>query len=582
MAGESTTAFVYLRPAARTLTRALPSVALVALVLCYLIPLGARPLIAPDEFRYAEIGREMLASGDWVLPRLAGVLYFEKPVLGYWLTALSLGAFGHGAFAARLPFALSTLASAAVLFALLRRFGPGGRWGAAGAAAFLSSAGVLAIGTTTLLDPLFAFWTTATLAAFFVASERPAGRVRQAWLATSGVACGAAFLTKGLLAFAIPCCAAVPYLLWSGRSRDLLRLAWTPLGMALLTAAPWSLAIATRSGDFWPHFLIDEHWRRFAGGGEAQHPEAFWFFLPVLLVGALPWTPLAPLLCRAPASSSLTRFAICWLAGPLLLLSASSGKLVTYVLPCAAPLCIWMTCGAATLPPERLARALRRLAGGSGAICAALGLALLSPLATALDLDAVIGAGSPGPRLAGAVGLLLTSALATTAALAARPAARALGIGALLPVLFTIAAFWFPALPNHKAPERWLTDRVGPIPGDAIVVADRSFVYPVSWWLRRSDVRVFGNPGELGYGLQQPGQRDRLLYGAELDALLHDPERKQPVAVVARSDHFDPSVHPTPLRRQEQRGAVFAWYAAGEPTQPDQSDGSERRPDRGF
>lgn len=550
------------RPSARNATSRergesgrLAFLALAALAACYLLLLVSRPLVAPDEFRYGEIAREMLTSGDWIVPRLNGLVYFEKPVLGYWITAASLAVFGHGAFAVRLPFALSTLATAALVFGLLRRWGPGSRWAAAGAAAFLSSAGVLAIGTSAVLDALFALCVSASLAALFAASERAPGAARQAWLAASGAACGLAFLTKGFLAFAIPVCVAVPYLLWSRRPRDLLRLAATPLAVALLVAAPWSLAIGLREGDFWRYFVLDEHWRRFAGGASAQHAEPLWFFLPVVLVGALPWTPLAPSLCRLRAPTPLVRFAICWFAAPLLLLSASSGKLATYALPCAAPLCVWMTCGAAGLAPDRLARRLRWTAVAVAACAALVALALLTPWAATLDPQ---GAGA-APRLAAAGVTALAAGLAAIASRRARPGAGALGIGAALPLLFSIAGIWLP-VPAAKAPERFLSERVGAIPDDATVVADRSFVHPVCWWLRRADVHVLGAPGELVYGLQRPGQAHRLLPDPALDALVRDAQRTRPVVVIARRDHFDPIPDPTLLRSEEQAGAVFALY----------------------
>src|SRR4030042_2281837 len=69
--------------------------------LVYLVPLGVRPMLIPDEFRDAEIPREMLAAGDWVVPHLDGLRYFEKPVLGYWLNAAAIALFGENAFAVR-------------------------------------------------------------------------------------------------------------------------------------------------------------------------------------------------------------------------------------------------------------------------------------------------------------------------------------------------------------------------------------------------------------------------------------------------------------------------------------------------
>ena len=71
--------------------------------------LDARKLQHPDEGRYAEIAREMLASGDWVTPRLDGLKYFEKPPLQYWLTAAAFSVFGSGEWGARLPPALGTV-----------------------------------------------------------------------------------------------------------------------------------------------------------------------------------------------------------------------------------------------------------------------------------------------------------------------------------------------------------------------------------------------------------------------------------------------------------------------------------------
>src|SRR5262249_48844072 len=97
-------------------------VLLVLFVLVYLLPLGVRPLASPDEVRYGQIAREMIMSGDWVSPHFNGVRYFEKPVLGHWLNALSLTALGENPYAVRLPVALATGLSALIVFLLARRF----------------------------------------------------------------------------------------------------------------------------------------------------------------------------------------------------------------------------------------------------------------------------------------------------------------------------------------------------------------------------------------------------------------------------------------------------------------------------
>jgi hypothetical protein len=78
-------------------------IAILCFVFVYLLPIGFRPMIVPDEVRYAEIPREMIATGDWIVPRLNGLYYFEKPVLGYWITAASMLTFGENPFAVRFP-----------------------------------------------------------------------------------------------------------------------------------------------------------------------------------------------------------------------------------------------------------------------------------------------------------------------------------------------------------------------------------------------------------------------------------------------------------------------------------------------
>jgi len=87
--------------------------------LVYLAPLGVRPLVVPDESRYAEVPREMVASGDWVVPQLNGLKYYEKPVMGYWVHALSQQVFGQSNFAVRLPCAASIGLVGLLIYTLL-------------------------------------------------------------------------------------------------------------------------------------------------------------------------------------------------------------------------------------------------------------------------------------------------------------------------------------------------------------------------------------------------------------------------------------------------------------------------------
>jgi 4-amino-4-deoxy-L-arabinose transferase len=551
------------RPVVRT--RWLASLLLSGIAASYVTSIAVRPLVAPDEFRYTEIPREMIATRDWVVPRLDGVLYFEKPPLGYWLTALSLEAFGEHPAAARLPGTLATLLTAAIAYALVRHYGAGASAARFTGLGLLTCVELAAIGTGAVLDAMFALGVTATLAALFVAAEHPPGAARQRWLAACGASCGAAFLTKGFLAFAIPIVVAVPYLIWSRRSRDLWRLPWTPLAIALAVAAPWAIAIARSDPDFWPHFVWYEHLRRFTGA-DAPHPEPFWFFLPVIACGALPWfTLLVPALRRraAFASSPLLRLCVCWLVAPVLLLSASSGKLATYALPCFPPLFMLIGDAALAMPRGALVRHLGWIAR------VALVLALLGATVLVLPIPQLAALFAPDETWKRSFGALAALAVAGVciASLHGRAAtARVAALAGAFSLLLGGVAIAFPTAIVPKTPERWLAERVAPIPGDAIVVTDRVFVAAVCWQLHRADIYVVGGRGELRYGLRRPDQRARRLDAASLAALIRDPARTRPVVVIARAGRTWLPEGIAPSRSEIGPFAYFGQYDAPEPT----------------
>ena len=539
--------------------RARAGLLLAGIAACYVAVIAVRPLVAPDEFRYAEVPREMIASGDWVVPRLDGLLYFEKPPLGYWLTALSIRAFGENPVAVRLPFALSTLLTAAIIYALARRYGSRSATAPLAALGFLTSAEVMIVGTTAVLDALFSLCVTAALAALFVASEQRPGGARQSWLAMSGAACGAAFLTKGFLAFAIPIAVAVPYLVWSRRSRDLLRLPWTPLAIAIAIAAPWSIAIARAHPDFWHQFVVNEHLRRFAGS-DAQHPAPFWYFFPVVVGGALPWISVLVDAARQRAASTaspLLRFSACWLVAPLLIVSASSGKLATYALPCFPPLFILLADAAIALPRARLTRHVGWIAG----IAAMLGaVAAVVLLALPFGLTAFYAEDVGATRVLGAGAALVASAIAASALRRPDAMQRAATIAAAASLSFVAAALAFPSGNVPKAPGRWLAQRVGEIPPDAIVAADRNLLHAVCWELRRADVLVLGSAGELRYGLDQPDQSARRIDHKGLAELIRDPARTRAVVVIGRTRRTSLPADLVPDRSETSGEALFGVY----------------------
>jgi len=174
--------------------------------------LGYRHLIKPDEGRYAEIPREMIASGDWLTPRIDGYKYFEKPPLQYWATAASFSAFGLNEWAARLwPGLTGFLGVLLVFWAGNRLFGPPA--GLFGAAVTASSALYVIIGHLLTLDMALSFFMSAAVFGFALAQAEPEERKRRRWMLAAWAAMALAVLTKGLVGAVLPIAAVGAYVL---------------------------------------------------------------------------------------------------------------------------------------------------------------------------------------------------------------------------------------------------------------------------------------------------------------------------------------------------------------------------------
>ena len=259
-------------------------------VLVYLCPIATRPMIVPDEVRYAEIPREMIATGDWIVPRLNGLPYFEKPVMGYWLNALAMLVFGENAFAVRFPSAVSAGLSALMIGLLMRRVVKDRMLELLAPLVFLTCLEVTATGVFGVLDGMLSAFLTMAMTAFYFAAGSSRGSLREkGLLAIFGVCCGLAFLTKGFLAFAVPVVIVVPYMIWAGRWRDLFPMAVIPILAATLIALPWAIAVHLKAPDYWNYFFWEEHIKRFMAD-DAQHKAPVWTYLAAFPVAALPWS----------------------------------------------------------------------------------------------------------------------------------------------------------------------------------------------------------------------------------------------------------------------------------------------------
>jgi 4-amino-4-deoxy-L-arabinose transferase-like glycosyltransferase len=490
--------------------------ALFGAMMLWFLPLGSYRLFNPDEGRYAEIPREMVASGDWVTPRLNALRYFEKPPLQYWATATAYELFGQHEWSARLWAALSGFLGLVLTAWIGTRL-----YGAtAGMLAALVQGGsflYLSLARISTLD----MGLTATLELALVGLLLLVQRTRSerstrtgALLLALGVAL--AFLSKGLVAILIPGSVAGLYLLLS-RDWQLpwrARPWWTLLALAAI-AAPWVLLVERRNPGFAQFFFMHEQFERFLTRVHQRY-EPDWFFVPVLLLGFMPWTPLLPAMARR-----------CWRAarepsaagaaggGPTLLLSLwtvfcfaffslSQSKLVPYILPLFPALGLLAGDTIASTDRARL----RRLLWIAAASWAAVGLVawLLSGSQHFAD-HPELAAGPAVPVVI--ISLLLAAALVGCGAwLAPRrgplPAVAFASLGSLLLVGNLLATA--DHLPRQQAERELIAAASAQLRADTDFYCVDEYLQSIPFYLRRTCTLV-GYRGELDFGLQRAPER---------------------------------------------------------------------------
>ena len=309
---------------------------LVLAVLCgflFFFGLANFGLLGADEPRYAQIGREMLERGDWVTPRLHGEVWLEKPVLYYWFEMVSYKLFGVTDWAARLPAALLGALLVAAIYVFIRRFRPGAEMEAAIITA--SSVAIFAFARGVSTDmPLAVFFSIAMLG-WWAAIE--SGRRR--WLLVFYGSMALAALAKGPVAVFLAALIIAVFVAFTRDLKLILRTLWIPgIALFLLLALPWYVLVQMRNPQFFSEFILSHNLARFSSD-VFRHTRPFWFFLPVLLLGLLPWTTFAVAgAIRAfrtwkALRDRYTLFLFLWAVLPVIFFSLSQSKLPGYILP---------------------------------------------------------------------------------------------------------------------------------------------------------------------------------------------------------------------------------------------------------
>lgn len=316
-------------------------VLLVFALLAWFGTLDYRRLVKPDEGRYAEIPREMVASGDWLTPRLNGIKYFEKPPLQYWTTAAAYKLFGLHAWTARLWTALAGfLTIVLVWWAGRRLLTPAA--GDVAAMVLASNLYFVILGHVNSLDMGLTLFTTLALVGLcFAQRDDASGASRRRWMLVTWFAMGFAVLSKGLAGVVLPGLTLVAYAIVA---RDWLvwrRLSlWPGVLVFLLIAAPWFVAVSMAHPEFPWFFFMEQHVLRYATDVGRREGPAY-YFIAVLALGMLPWTVVAAHALWAQVRRAWQRTApqrlelllLCWIAVVFVFFTVSRSKLPAYVLP---------------------------------------------------------------------------------------------------------------------------------------------------------------------------------------------------------------------------------------------------------
>ncbi|HEX5216379.1 MAG TPA: glycosyltransferase family 39 protein [Vicinamibacterales bacterium] len=356
--------------------------------LTFLWGLGHSAIQDSDEAFYAEAAREMVGSGDWVVPHDNFEERLQKPILYYWLTAATYAVAGVSEAAARFWAGAAGLGLALIAWAAARR------WydeltGLIAGAIVATSFGFVPIARQALPDVPFAFFVSVTIWAAIEASLAPP-RASGRWLYVASAAAGLAMLTKGPLAVVLPGAVLLPLLIWERRRGDgggatfaaAIRPAQFAIAAAifLAVAVPWFAAITERLGaGYLTRFFFEENLERF-GTSRYNERRSVFFYFPIIAGGLLPWSvfgalwlrPLIRWVGRARAMLPAERRLTCWALGPLAVFMTSVGSQPRYILPCLVPLAVLLARAISTHVQAR-ARTFSLTALAAGAVMVLLG-----------------------------------------------------------------------------------------------------------------------------------------------------------------------------------------------------------------
>ncbi|HEX8833109.1 MAG TPA: glycosyltransferase family 39 protein [Abditibacteriaceae bacterium] len=314
--------------------------------------LGGWAFLDPDEGRYGTIPYEMLANADFVTPTQNDIKFFDKPPLLYWTIAASYSLFGYQEWAARLIPALAALAGILMVYALGKRmFGP--RAGLLGAVILGTSLMWPIMAHIVVTDMLVSSLVFIAMALWWMGHCEPNTRSQTRYFIGFWIVLALSVLTKGPITLVLTGGCVFMYAMLCRQWQSLSAMRWRfgfPLFCAI--AVPWYILVAQRNPEFNHYFWYDQHIARFMGKStNNSHVEGVGYYFKLLPLVLFPWSAFIPAMIfanrhkwrdfvenRFGESQRAVIYALCGIGVTLGFFSASSGKLLTYILP-VVPLC---------------------------------------------------------------------------------------------------------------------------------------------------------------------------------------------------------------------------------------------------
>lgn len=505
----------------------------------WLVTLGTRTLVPSDEGRYAEMAREMALSGDWITPRLNGIKYFEKPPLQTWMNALTFRAFGLGEWQARLWTGLCGLFGIVLTAYTGRRvFGPqvGFNAGVVLASSFLW----VALGHFNALDMGLAAMMTLSLCGLLLGQRDEASvRERRNGMIACWTGMALAVMSKGLIGVVLPGAVLVLYTLVARDWKIWTRLHFG-LGLLLFFAitAPWFILVSLKNPEFPHFFFIHEHFQRFTS--KIHHREGAWYyFIPVLLLGIMPWLGVLFQSLWAGRRDSTKGFQVgklllVWCGFIFFFFSISSSKLPSYILPIFPALALLIARHLDKVSYRAIA-----ISGGTLALAGAAGLALAHRIPALGDNPfdkAVYLAYQPWAIGAAILALCGGTAVGLLARRYRQTAIVSLGISGYLVVQIMMQGH--ESLGRYKAGLDHVPAIAAELTADTPIYAVKTYEHALPFYLRHTLILV-EQPDEMAFGLEQEPQLWLPTYQAFVERWSADHAAGKKALAILRPDVLD-------------------------------------------